>query len=209
MHRILFILLFFIFTSCSKNKEVKHTILEEHKTTTWVLLKERIYKEEITEIAEEFISEPKNKNKVSICFFLNNKRKHETAFAIVYFLNSKIHKVIYEYDEEKYNQFFSLKFNENILNHWELKYSSRPSQTFIYKKDNQLFYKSLMIDFYSDKLYYEYLQPLINIDSLESKEIKFQLKNNDSLRYYLIDKDKNLKTFYKNKLTDIIYPKTR
>ncbi len=209
MYKILFIILLFIFTSCSKKKEVKYTILKEHKTSTYVLLKERLSKEEITEIAEEFISKSQNKNKVSICFFLNNKRKHETPFTLVYFLNSKIHEVKYSFNQKKFDEFFSLNFNENILNHWKLKYSSSPKQVFIFKKDNQLFYKSLIIDFYSDKLYNEYLQPLINIDTLENKEIKFQLKDNDSLRYYLIDKDKNLKTFYKNKLADIIYQKTR
>lgn len=209
MYRILFIILFFIFTSCSKKKEVKYTILEENKTTTWVLLKERFSKKEITEIAEEFIAEAKNKNKVSICFFLNNKRKQETPFAIVYFLNSKVHEVKYSFSQKKFDAFFNIKFNENILNHWELKYSSSPKQVFIFKKDNQLFYKSLIIDFYSEKLYSEYIEPLKNIDTLNSGEIKFQLENNNSLRHYLIDKDKNLKTFYKNKFTDIIYPKAK
>lgn len=208
MYRILFIILFFIFTSCSKKKEVKHTIFKEYESSTYVLLKERISEEETTKIAKELISKKESKNLTSVCFFLNRK-KNETPIAIVYFLNSKIHKVIYDYDEEKYNKFFSLKFNENIVNHWELKYSSRPNQTFIYKKDNQLFYKSLMIDFYSEKLYSEYIEPLKNIDTLNSGEIKFQLENNDSLRRYLIDKDKNLKTFYKNKFIDVIYPKTR
>lgn len=206
MYRILFIILFFIITSCSKKKEIKYTILEEHKTTTWVLIKKRLSKMEITEIAEEFISEPKNKNKMSICFFL---KKNDGAFAVVYFNKSTIFKTIYSFNQKKFDKFFNIHFDENIVNHWEEKYSSNPRQVFIYKKENQLFYKLLMIDFYSEKLCGEYFQPLINIDTLENKEIKFQLKDNDSLRYYLIDKEKNLKTFYKNKLTDIIYHKTK
>lgn len=208
MNKIFIIFLLLIFTSCSKKNEVKYTILEEHKTTTWVLLKDRGSKEEIIDISNDFISKPKNKNKVSICFFLN-REKFETPFALVYFLNSKIHEVKYSFNQKKFDEFFDLKFSENILNHWKLEYSSSPRQVFIYKKNNQLFYKSLIIDFYSDKLYNEYLQPLINVDTLNSGEIKFQLENNDSLRYYLIDKDKNLKTFYNDKLADIIYHKTR
>jgi hypothetical protein len=78
-----FILL--IFTSCSK-KEVKYTILKEHKETTYLHLKERIAKEEIIDIANGFISKKENKEKISICFLLT-KKKHEAPFAIVYFQN--------------------------------------------------------------------------------------------------------------------------
>jgi hypothetical protein len=200
-----FILL--IFTSCSK-KEVKYTILKEHKETTYLHLKERIAKEEIIDIANGFISKKENKEKISICFFLT-KKKHEAPFAIVYFQNSKIHEVKYRFNQKKFDAFFNLKFNENILNHWELKYSSIPRQVFIFEKDKQLFCKSLILNFYSDKLYHEYSEPVIKIDTLENNEVKFQLNNNDTLRYYIIDKNKNLKTFYKNSFTDIIYYKKR
>lgn len=206
MLKVSVLLLLIIFTSCSK-KEVNYTILEENKTTTYLLLKERVLKEEVIDIAEEFISKKVNKEKVSICFFLT-KKKHETPFAIVYFSNSKIHEVKYPFNQKKFDAFFNLKFNENILNHWELKYSSTPRQVFIFEKDKQFLYKSLILNFYSDKLYHEYSEPLINIDTLENNEVKFQLKNNDTSRYYIIDKNKNLKTFYKNSFTDIILSKT-
>ncbi len=207
MLRISVLLLLIIFTSCSK-KEVNYTIMEENKTTTYLLLKERVLKEEVIDIAEEFISKKVNKEKVSICFFLT-KKKHETPFAIVYFSNSKIHEVKYPFNQKKFDAFFNLKFNENILNHWELKHSSTPRQVFIFKKDKQLFYKSLQVDFYSDKLYSEYSELIVNIDTLENNEVKFQLKNNDTLRYYIIDKNKDLKTFYKNSFTNIIHHKMK
>lgn len=206
MYKIYLLISIFIFTSCSKKVQVKYTVLEEHKTTTYVLLKKRLSKMEITEIAKEFISNPKNKNKMSICFFL---KKNDGAFAIVYFNNNTIFKTIYPFNQRKFDKFFNIQIDENIINHWELKNSSNPRQVFIYKKENQLFYKTLIIDFYSEKLCGEYNHKLINIDTLKNGEIKFQLDNNDSLRYYLIDKEKNLKTFYKNKLTDIIYHKTK
>jgi hypothetical protein len=182
--------------------------LKEHKETTYLHLKERIAKEEIIDIANGFISKKENKEKISICFFLT-KKKHEAPFAIVYFQNSKIHEVKYRFNQKKFDAFFNLKFNENILNHWELKYSSIPRQVFIFEKDKQLFCKSLILNFYSDKLYHEYSEPVIKIDTLENNEVKFQLNNNDTLRYYIIDKNKNLKTFYKNSFTDIIYYKKR
>ena len=196
-----------MFSSCSK-KELKYTVLEEHKTTTYLLLNDRISKEETVDIANEFISKKENKEKISICFFLTNK-KQEAPFAIVYFLNSKIHEVKYPFNQKKFNAFFNLKFNENILNHWELKHSSTPRQVFIFEKDKQLYYKSLILDFYSDKLYHEYSEPLTNIDTLENNEVKFQLKKNDTLRYYIIDKNKDLKTFYKNSFTNIIHHKMK
>lgn len=204
MYKVLIPLLT-LFISCSK-KEVKHSIIEELESTTYFLLKERISKEEVTEIANEFISKKENKNKLSICFFLNQK-KNETAFAIAYFSNSKIYRVIYNHDEKKYNHFFNMKFKEHIINHWECKNSSTPFQSIIFKKDNELFYKFLALNIHSDSLYYEYTKPLINIDTLENNEIRFQLKNNDSLRYFLIDKDRNLNFFYENRLYDIVYPK--
>ena len=207
MLRVYVLLLLIIFTSCSK-KEVNYSVLGEHKTTTYLLLSDRISKEEVVDIANKFISKKDNKEKISICFFLT-KKKHETPFAIVYFSNSKIHEVKYPFNQKKFNAFFNLKFNENILNHWELKHSSTPRQVFILEKDKQLFYKSLQVDFYSDKLYSEYYELIVNIDTLENNEVKFQLKNNDTLRYYIIDKNKNLKTFYKNSFTDIIHHKMK
>ncbi len=206
MLRVYVLLLLIIFTSCSK-KEVKYTILEEYKTTTYLLLKKRVSKQEVIDIAEEFISKKENKEKISICFFLT--KKQEAPFSIVYFSNSKIHEVKYPFHQKKFDAFFNLKINENILNHWELKYSSTPRQVFIFEKDEQLFYKSLQVDFYSDKLYNEYSELIVNIDTLENNEVKFQLKNNDTLRYYIIDKNKNLKTFYKNSFTDIIHHKMK
>ena len=207
MLRVYVLLLLIIFTSCSK-KEVNYSVLGEHKTTTYLLLSDRISKEEVVDIANKFISKKDNKEKISICFFLT-KKKHETPFAIVYFSNSKIHEVKYPFHQKKFDAFFNLKINENILNHWELKYSSTPRQVFIFEKDEQLFYKSLQVDFYSDKLYNEYSELIVNIDTLENNEVKFQLKNNDTLRYYIIDKNKNLKTFYKNSFTDIIHHKMK
>ncbi len=207
MLRVYVLLLLIIFTSCSK-KEVNYSVLGEHKTTTYLLLSDRISKEEVVDIANKFISKKDNKEKISICFFLT-KKKHETPFAIVYFSNSKIHEVKYPFNQKKFNAFFNLKFNENILNHWELKHSSTPRQVFIFEKDKQLFYKSLQVDFYSDKLYSEYSELIVNIDTLENNEVKFQLKNNDTLRYYIIDKNKDLKTFHKNSFTDIIHHKMK
>jgi hypothetical protein len=194
-------------TSCSK-KELKYTVLEEHKTTTYLLLNDRISKEEIIDIANKFISKKENKEKISICFFLT-KEKYEAPFAIVYFQNSKIYEVKYRFNQKKFDDFLNLKFNENILNYWQLKHSSTPRKVYIFEKDKQLFYKSLQVDFYSDKLYYEYSELIVKIDTLENNEVKFQLNNNDTLRYYIIDKHKNLKTFYKNSLTDIIYSKEK
>jgi hypothetical protein len=207
MLRVYVLLLLIIFTSCSK-KEVNYSVLEENKTTTYFLVNDRISKEEVVDIANKFISKKENKENVSICFFLT-KKKHETPFAIVYFSNSKIHEVKYPFNQKKFNAFFNLKFNEKILNHWELKHSSTPRQVFIFEKDKQLFYKSLQVDFYSDKLYNVYSELIVNIDTLENNEVKFQLKNNDTLRYYIIDKNKNLKTFYKNSFTDIIHHKMK
>jgi hypothetical protein len=207
MLRVSALLLLIVFSSCSK-KELKYTVLEEHKTTSYLLLNDSISKEEIVEIAKEFISKKENKEKISICFFLT-KKKHEAPFAIVYFQNSKIHEVKYRFNQKKFDDFFNLKFNETILNRWELKHSSTPRQVFIFEKDKQLFYKSLILNFYSDKLYHEYSEPIIKIDTLENNEVKFQLMNNDTLRYYIIDKYKNLKTFYKNNFTEIIYSKER
>ncbi|MFN7045824.1 MAG: hypothetical protein ACK4M1_11575 [Flavobacterium sp.] len=187
---------------------MNYSVLEENKTTTYFLVNDRISKEEVVDIANKFISKKENKENVSICFFLT-KKKHETPFAIVYFSNSKIHEVKYPFNQKKFNAFFNLKFNEKILNHWELKHSSTPRQVFIFEKDKQLFYKSLQVDFYSDKLYNVYSELIVNIDTLENNEVKFQLKNNDTLRYYIIDKNKNLKTFYKNSFTDIIHHKMK
>jgi len=113
MLRVYVLLLLIIFTSCSK-KEVNYSVLEENKTTTYFLINDRISKEETVDIANEFISKKENKEKISICFFLT-KKKHETPFAIVYFSNSKIHEVKYPFNQKKFNAFFNLKFNENIL----------------------------------------------------------------------------------------------
>ncbi|MFY8098212.1 MAG: hypothetical protein ACOVMH_10385 [Flavobacterium sp.] len=197
------LLLLIIFSSCSKKTEDKFIILEEHKSTTLFLLKERVSKKEIIQIASNFISKPQNKNKISICFFLN-KQKYETAFAIVYFLNSKINNVIYSFDQVKFDAFFKLKFKDSILNHWEIKNSSLPRQIILFKKNKQLFYKSLLLDFNSKNLYKEYINSIISIDTLANNEIKFYLKKKESLGYYKIDLDKNLNYFYKNKCVEKI-----